>query len=1090
MKKLKGTSYRVPILILILTVICSIFASGQAQDKLLTNSTSNNNTANGATVNCAKFAADGVTCVAGQYYHSDGAEWWNTWNSTFQTASPRKYGAYKAYASGDGYYSSTSIPSNPCWGCHHGNPTSSVDANGNVVGNGIGANYMTMGHKNMLRKVKPGQAPYNLEGLPLYSTTGNMDAAGNLYDWTGNTLSPDGGVTKGPASITLAGSTTPLPMYYLFGWTDAPDTLYQGGGNGTAGYNYQCGRCHTSGYRFDNKGPEPTDYNLNPISDANLSRYPASGGKGQGETSSWMLSGIQCERCHKADMQFDSSVYNPTVNSPAVGTSSGGRISHLVSALVGSSAVPPSFMLDGTAGYVRPLPVVPVNEKGTALCIECHRQEVSKAGTGGVLGETHPAQLPGQTLGIAGIADGAFKSSGKCSDGKTYDKNSVANDYALCLAAGQTYGPYAPSMSHGANGAQAFLNSPHARFVGTIDQTTQNSPDLSITLTGTYNSHFADQGQAPFAKTGTAPSGLTATSGYTPGDSTKNGGCTNCHDVHNTLLEVNATNVSKPIVRGCVDCHTNNRYGVSLPTHSHGDGTPFPTGYETSDPSAPCITCHMGAASGTPTYHYFRINPDVAYNTFPSAAQYYGVLGGGNQQPNTYPETYYSSTGPKQYNAVGLDVDIACGQCHTGGNGSNPYGITPRSAPVFTRAQLSTFATGMHNTAPKVASAPVFTVAGSTYNAGTKLNVGMTEATVNAGICYTTDGTTPRWEDQTPTAEVATMECTSSATVPAGPSNPGTASVYSGTPLVVTTPTTFKAIAGGTNASGNVFTPSSVVTVSYNFVAALPTFSPAAGQYTVQQTVSLAGGTGVKYCAVPLGQACTPTTAYAAPISVSVPTTIRAVNAPAGFVSSGVTSATYNIVPAPPTFSLLGGIYTGAQSVVITGPANTTIYYTTDGSIPTTASASAASPATVQVPSSMYLRAIAAYVVGNQTAKSSVATVAYTVQLVRPGRSQRAPAVAVTAPVPVVQIRTATVTAEAAPVVQASPATVAKTTPATTVQTSPAAVAPATVVVAIPVIDSQASTATDDSATDDQGSPATKKGNSDESRKAAKKAAE
>jgi hypothetical protein len=1063
MKKFRGTSYRVPILILILIFICfcSVFALGQAQDKLLTNSNSNNSTASSATVDCAQTDAGG-NCVAGQYFHSDAAEWWNTWNPTFQTASPRKFGGYKAYASGDGYYSASNLPSNPCWGCHHGSPTGYVDANGNVTGNGIGANYMTMGHKNMLRKVKPGQAPYDTQGLPLYSETGNMDAGGNLYDWTGMTLSPDGGTTPGPASITLKGSSTALPLYYLFGWTDAPDTLYQGGGNGSAGFNYQCARCHTTGYRFDNAGPEPTDYNLNGISDANLSRYPASGGKNQGETSSWYLSGIQCERCHQADMQYDPAVYNPTVNSPSAGTSSGGRISHLVNALAGST-MPDNFWINPAAAsgsYTRPLPKVPVNEKAIALCIQCHRQEVSKPGTGGVLGEIHPTQLPGQTLGIAGVADGAFKSGGSCSVSHT-----PAYNYTDCLANGGTYGPYVPSMSHGANGAEAYLNSPHARFVGTFDQTAQNSPDLSVTLNGTFNSHFTDRGQAPYAKTGTAPQGLTATSGYTPGDSTKNGGCTNCHDVHNTLLEVNATNVSSPIVRGCVDCHTNNRYGVSLPTHSHGDGTPFPeTGEAAADPNTPCITCHMGAAKGSPTYHYFRINPDVNYNTFPSAAQYYSA-GGGNQQPNTFDETYYGATGPAQYKAVALDVDIACGQCHTGGDGkSSPYGIVPTSAPAFTRAQLSVFATGMHTTVPKVAMAPTFTVAGSTYKAGTTLSVGMTEPTINAKVCYTTDGSTPRWEDQTPSEEVATMLCTSSPTVPAAGS-PGTAVVYDGTPVSVTTPTTFKAIGGGTNTAGNVFTPSAVVSISYKFVAALPTFTPASGQYNVQQSVALAGGT-VSYCAVPLGQACTPTTAYTAPLTVSVPTTIRAVSAPAGYTSSAVTSSTYNIVPAPPTFSLAGGSYTGTQSVTITGPTGTTIYYTTNGSIPTTSSASIASGGTVQVPNSMYLRAIAAYTVGAQTAKSSVATVVYSVQLSRPGMSQRYPSTATqSAPAATSQTRSAAASkAKTATVSETKTAAATQTTSAPVTQTSSAAVqqaSPAVVVVAIPVTDTQVNTDAD-----------------------------
>ncbi len=39
---------------------------------------------------------------------------------------------------------------------------------------------------------------------------------------------------------------------------------------------------------------------------------------------------------------------------------------------------------------------------------------------------------------------------------------------------------------------QAFLNNPHTRFTENLAQTEQNAPDLSVIMTGNYNSAFQD----------------------------------------------------------------------------------------------------------------------------------------------------------------------------------------------------------------------------------------------------------------------------------------------------------------------------------------------------------------------------------------------------------------------------------------------------------------------------------------------------------------------------------------------------------------------------------------------------------------------
>lgn len=223
---------------------------------------------------------------------------------------------------------------------------------------------------------------------------------------------------------------------------------------------------------------------------------------------------------------------------------------------------------------------------------------------------------------------------------------------------------------------------------------------------------------------------------------------------------------------------------------------------------------------------------------------------------------------------------------------------------------------------------PIFTPGGGTYNAAQTVTIA--DATAGAKIYYTTNGTTP----------------TTRSTVYAGP-------------IVVSSTKRLKAIA---TASG--YTSSAVATATYTLVTATPAFSPAAGTYSTAQTVTLSGATpGAKIYYTTNGT--TPTTAstlYSTPIPVTATTTIMAIAAATGFTTSTVSSANYTITPpaATPTITPSGGTYSTAQLVTITDTTpGATIYFTVDGTAPTTSSSPYSGPITVSTPRTVQAMATA-----------------------------------------------------------------------------------------------------------------------------------
>ncbi len=246
------------------------------------------------------------------------------------------------------------------------------------------------------------------------------------------------------------------------------------------------------------------------------------------------------------------------------------------------------------------------------------------------------------------------------------------------------------------------------------------------------------------------------------------------------------------------------------------------------------------------------------------------------------------------------------------------------------------------------APAPGFTPAAGTYTS--VQSVAITDALAGATIHYTTDGSTP----------------TASSPVSSGLISVGTSE-------------TLEAIAVAPG-----YTASPVATAAYviNLSAAAPVISPGAGTYTTVQTVTLTDatpGATIYYTA----DGSTPTTSspvYAGPLTVSSTETLKAIAAAPGYNASPVASALFTINlggTATPVFSLAAGTFTSPQTVSIAdATANATIYYTVDGSTPTTASSVYSTPLTVS--STETLQAIAT---APGLSPSTVASAVYTISL-------------------------------------------------------------------------------------------------------------
>ena len=105
---------------------------------------------------------------------------------------------------------------------------------------------------------------------------------------------------------------------------------------------------------------------------------------------------------------------------------------------------------------------------------------------------------------------------------------------------------------------------------------------------------------------------------------------------------------------------------------------------------------------------------------------------------------------------------------------------------------------------------------------------------------------------------------------------------------------------------------------------------------------------------------------------------MNAIAAGTGLLASPMASQTYTLISqvAMPTFTPPPGIYSSAQSVTIgTTTPNATIYYTTDGTTPTTSSTKYTGPITVGA-----TETLSAIAVASGLSNSPVASGLYTIE--------------------------------------------------------------------------------------------------------------
>lgn len=312
----------------------------------------------------------------------------------------------------------------------------------------------------------------------------------------------------------------------------------------------------------------------------------------------------------------------------------------------------------------------------------------------------------------------------------------------------------------------------------------------------------------------------------------------------------------------------------------------------------------------------------------------------------------------------------------------------PKTNRVSGCAPGSTLLTGG---IPLTSSATVYVVAGggghsdgSVASSAYTINTNAVSPTFSPGA-----GTYTGTQSVTLSTTAGTVICYNTTGSPATNGSTGcTTGTHYTSPVSVSVNETLYAVAGGT---GYVDSPVSSAAYIVKTLAATPTFSPIAGTYSGTQSVAISTTSGLVICYTTNGTTpqtngttgCTTGSLYSTPVSVASSETVKAIAGGTGYTDSAVASAAYTIVAGAnvPTFSPVGGTYTGTQSVTIsTTTGGAIICYNTTGA-PKTNGVSGCTTGTlystpVSVSSSETLYAVAG---GTGFTDSTVGSATYTI---------------------------------------------------------------------------------------------------------------
>jgi hypothetical protein len=546
--------------------------------------------------------------------------------------------------------------------------------------------YLKTGHKNMLRKVIPGNKLTDPDGVA-YTTDGTN---------TINFMTSSDSYGK----ITVGGVDQNL--YYIYGdWmAPLPSVVYgtNGYGNAPGATNgYSCGACHTTGYGDNSnigvlgigtagfKGVQPQ------------ASFP--GIVVNAANPKWDVDGITCGRCHNA----------------AVGP--------INTTMINASSFPSTYQTSGGMGSIPGGPAA-MSNYSSYLCFQCHG--------GGSMAKAWPANSTqyDPTLVATGVSHGA--AAGRDFNGHILGQSFLNSPHAQFTGTTQlnALGKYDLTFYMSSSPAYSY----DSDFQG-----------YTCWQSSTSNSPAKTKADGSEIKTKADCESLYGSGAWR---SDTQGSCTTCHDVHNSLFV--ADQEEKAIKKTCENCHVDNastgatiasapQVVVAAIAHPGSDGNPLTTPgtpFDTTMYESPCVVCHMatqaqanGDQNSMPV-HEWRISTDANYSTFPTTAQFYGGScdkhTGAVQNAPYLPVVYLSDTSSANCTAatgtwtavtqdrnaqtapdgaytkaVWVDLDLACGQCHGGSFGATEV---HNGAPYMNKAGLAAAADGMHN---GVSNAPV-----------------------------------------------------------------------------------------------------------------------------------------------------------------------------------------------------------------------------------------------------------------------------------------------------------------------------------------------------------------------------------------------